>query len=416
MLLSPVEIKNAIFMALGSLRANKFRAFLTILGVMVGVSSVIGMASVVNGLQVAAEQEVDRMGSNIITVHKFPDNTDWDNLTDEERNRPPITVGEAEAIMKNCPTVEGVAPRNYYFQPGGNEARYMNRKFNSPYFLGTWPDYVKVRDKSVQAGRFLSEIDQQHRLMVCVLGSDIADVLFEGESAVDKEIRVNGNKFQVVGVLENVKSNFGDNSENRYVMVPLSTFEKLIPWEEELALDCRATTYEDIDQAVEEVTAALRVYRKVPFNKDNNFALSTQDQFKEEIANITGYIYLGSLVITSVGLMVGGIGVMNIMLVSVTERTREIGIRKAIGAKRANIILQFLTEATTLSATGGIIGIFAGLGLGMLVNSLFDFPLGVSAFWVILGFVVAVSVGLISGIYPAIKASQLDPIEALRYE
>ncbi|MGH8015436.1 MAG: ABC transporter permease, partial [Candidatus Zixiibacteriota bacterium] len=166
MLLSPVEIKNAILMALGSLRANKFRAFLTVLGVMVGVSSVIGMASVVNGLEVAAEQEVDRMGSNIITVQKFGENVDWDNLTDEERNRAPITAGEAETIMKNCPTVEGVAPRNYYFQPGGNEARYMNRKFNSPYFLGTWPDYVKVRDKSVQSGRFLSEIDQQHRLMV----------------------------------------------------------------------------------------------------------------------------------------------------------------------------------------------------------------------------------------------------------
>jgi len=403
-------------MALGSLKANKFRAFLTILGVMVGVSSVIGMASVVNGLQAAAEQEVDRMGSNIITVQKFGDNVDWDNLTDEERNRPAITVGEAEAIMKYCPTVQGVAPRNYYFRPGGNEARYMNRKFNSPYFLGTWPDYVRVRDKSVEAGRFLSEIDQQYRLMVCVLGHDVADVLFEGESPVGKEIRVNGDKFEVVGVLEEVKSNFGGDSENRYVMVPLSTFEKLIPWEEELALDCRAGTLDEIDKAVEEVTAALRVYRKVPFNKENNFAIATQEQFKEEINNITGYIYLGSLVITSVGLMVGGIGVMNIMLVSVTERTREIGVRKAIGAKKANIILQFLTEAMTLSATGGIIGILAGIALGMLVNSLFDFPLGVSIFWIVTGFVVAVSVGLVSGIYPAIKAAKLDPIESLRYE
>ena len=403
-------------MALGSLTANKFRAFLTILGVMVGVASVIGMASVVNGLQVAAEQEVDRMGSNIITVNKFPDNTDWDNLTDEERNRPPITSGEAEAIMANCPSVAGVAPRNYYFQPGGNEARYMNRKINNPYFLGTWPDYIKVRDKSVQTGRFFSGADLQYRLMVCVIGDDIANVLFEGENPVGKEIRVNGQKFEVRGVLERAKSNFGDDSENKYIMVPLSTFEKLIPWEEALALDCRAATREEIDQAMEEITSTLRIYRKVPFNKENNFALSTQEQFKEEINNITKYIYLGSLVITSVGLMVGGIGVMNIMLVSVTERTREIGVRKAIGAKKANIILQFLTEAMTLSATGGIIGIFAGLVLGMLVNSLLGFPLGVSAFWVIIGFVVAVSVGLISGIYPAVKAARLDPIEALRYE
>ncbi len=403
-------------MALGSLVANKFRAFLTILGVMVGVASVIGMASVVNGLQVAAEQEVDRMGSNIITVNKFADNTDWDNLTDEERNRPPITSGEADAIMANCPSVAGVAPRNYYFQPSGNEARYMNRKMNNPYFLGTWPDYLKVRDKSMQSGRFFSGSDLQYRLMVCVIGHDVADVLFEGENPVGKEIRVNGQKFEVRGVLEHVKSNFGDDSENKYIMVPLSTFEKLIPWEEELALDCRAETRDEIDQAIEEITSTLRIYRKVPFNKENNFALSTQDQFKEEINNITKYIYLGSLVITSVGLMVGGIGVMNIMLVSGTERTREIGVRKAIGAKKANIILQFLTEAMTLSATGGIIGIFAGIGLGTLVNSLLGFPLGVSVFWIITGFVVAVSVGLISGIYPAIKAARLDPIEALRYE
>lgn len=416
MLLSPTEIKNAIMMALGSLKGNKFRSFLTILGVTVGVGSVIGMASVVKGLEFAAEDEIDSMGSNIITVRKFPDNTDWDNLTDEERNRAPITVYEAEAIMANCPTVDGIAPRNYYFQPGGNEAKYLNRKFSNPYFLGTWPDYVKVRDKDVQAGRFLSEIDEQYRLMVCVLGHDIADVLFEGDNPVGKEIRVNGDKFEVVGVLEEVKSNFDDASENRYVMVPLSTYSKLIPWEEELALDCRARSYDEINKAIEEITAALRIYRKVPFNKDNNFALSTQEQFKEQINNITKYLFLGSLVITSVGLMVGGIGVMNIMLVSVTERTREIGIRKAIGAKRSNIILQFLTEATTLSLTGGVIGILAGLALGALVNSLFDFPLGVSVFWIVIGFVVAVSVGLVSGIYPAIKASRLDPIESLRYE
>lgn len=416
MLLSPVEIKNAVLMALGSLTANKFRAFLTILGVTVGVASVIGMASVVNGLQESAEQEVDRMGSNIITVNKFPDNTDWDNLTDEERNRAAITSGEADAIMANCPSVDGVAPRNYYFRPEGNEVKYLNRKFNNPYFLGTWPDYVNVKDKPLKSGNFFSGSDLNNRLMVCVLGSDVAEVLFEGENPVGKEVRVNGQKFEVRGVLEPVKSNFGGDSENKYVMVPLSTFEKLIPWEKELALDCRAQTREDIDEAIEEITSCLRIYRKVPFNKEDNFALSTQDQFKEEIGNITKYIYLASLVITSVGLMVGGIGVMNIMLVSVTERTREIGIRKAIGAKKANIILQFLTEAITLTATGGIIGIIAGLGLGMLVNSLLDYPLGVSVFWVITGFVVSVSVGLVSGIYPAIKAARLDPIESLRYE
>ena len=200
------------------------------------------------------------------------------------------------------------------------------------------------------------------------------------------------------------------------MIIPLSTFEKLYPWEEELGLDVRAASYEQIGQAEEEMTSVLRQYRKVPFGEENNFYLSTSEEFKEQIENITKYIYLAGLIITSVGLMVGGIGVMNIMLVSVTERTREIGVRKAIGAKRSNIILQFLTEAMTLSGAGGVIGILFGVLLGVLINSLAGFPLTISIFWVVVGFVVAVSVGLASGLYPAVKAAWLDPIDALRYE
>ncbi|MCH9024153.1 MAG: ABC transporter permease [candidate division Zixibacteria bacterium] len=416
MLLSPVEIKNAVMMALGSLMSNKFRSFLTILGVMVGVGSVISMAAVIDGLDGAAKDEVDRMGTNVITVRKFAPGTDWDNLTDEERKRPEMSVGEAEAILANCPTVDGVAPRNHFYALGGNEAKYRNRTFNSPLVMGTWPDYLKVRDKNMETGRFFSEIDLQYRLMVCVLGASVAELLFPNQNPIGREIRVNGDKFLVIGVLERVKSNFGEDSDNTYVIMPLTTFQKLMPMDKALTLECRSRSFDEIDKAIEEVTAALRLYRKVPFNKENNFALSTQEQFKDEINNITKYIYMGMGVITSIGLMVGGIGVMNIMLVSVTERTREIGVRKAIGAKRSNIIMQFLTEAMTLSGTGGVVGILAGLFLGTGVNLLLGFPLSVSPFWIILGFTVSVSVGLVSGIYPAIKASKLDPIESLRYE
>ena len=416
MLLSPVEIKNAVMMALGSLMSNKFRSFLTILGVMVGVGSVISMASVIDGLDGAAKNEVDKMGTNVITVRKFAHGTDWDNLTDEQRKRPEMSVGEAEAILANCPTVDGVAPRNHFYALGGNEAKYRNRTFNNPLVMGTWPDYLKVREKNMETGRFFSEIDLQYRLMVCVLGASVSELLFPNQNPVGREIRVNGDKFLVIGVLEHVKSNFGEDSDNTYVIMPLTTFQKLMPQDKALTLECRARSFEEIDKAIEEVTAALRIYRKVPFNKENNFALSTQEQFKDNINNITKYIYMGMVVITSVGLMVGGIGVMNIMLVSVTERTREIGVRKAIGAKRSNIIMQFLTEAMTLSGTGGIVGILAGLSLGTTVNLVLGFPLSISPFWIILGFTVSVSVGLVSGIYPAIKASKLDPIESLRYE
>ncbi len=416
MIMSFVEVKDSVGMAFGSLRANKFRSFLTILGVMIGVSSVIAMASIINGLDGQMNNEIDSMGSNVIWITKFDPAVEHEELSDEDRNRPPITVGEAEAILKNCPTVEGISPQNYYFKPGGNDVKYKNRKYSRPRLMGTWPDFLKVNNRNMAQGRFLSEADQQFRTMYCVIGADMAEVLFESENPIGKQIRVNNNVFDVVGVLEKVKSSFGNDEVNETVLMPLSTFEKIHPWEEELFLVARAKSLAQMEQAQEEIINALRVYRKVPFNEDNNFALSTQQQFKEFIGNITKYIYLAMIIITSVGLMVGGIGVMNIMLVSVTERTREIGVRKAIGAKRANIIIQFLTEAMTLSATGGVIGIIFGAIVGLGVNAILNFPLSLSVFWIVLGFVVAVSVGLVSGMYPAIKAARLDPIEALRYE
>jgi putative ABC transport system permease protein len=414
--MSYVEMQDSVGMAFGSLRANKFRSFLTILGVMIGVASVIAMASIINGMNGQMNNEIDEMGSNVIFITKFEPNVSHEDLSDEDRNRPPITVGEAEAILKNCPTVEGISPQNYYFKPGGNDVKYKNRKYSRPRIMGTWPDFLKVNSRNITQGRFLTEADQQFRTMICVIGADMAEVLFESENPIGKQIRVNNNVFEVVGVLEKVKSSFGNDEVNETVLMPLSTFEKIHPWEEELFLVARAKSLAQIEQAQEEIINALRVYRKVPFNQDNNFALFTQQQFKDLIGNFTKYIYIAMIVITSVGLMVGGIGVMNIMLVSVTERTREIGVRKAIGAKRANIILQFLTEAMTLSATGGVVGIIFGVIVGLSANAFFNFPLSLSVFWIVLGFVVAVSVGLVSGMYPAIKAARLDPIEALRYE
>ena len=416
MILTPVEIKDSILMALSSIRANKMRAGLTILGVMIGVASVISLASIINGLDEAMNNEIDAWGSNSFYITRYAFDVDRSKLSDEDRNRPPITVGEADAINKNCPSVDGVSPQNYYFAPGGNVVKYKNRKGNRPYLMGTWPDFIKVNSLNLQAGRFITEIDQHSSAMICVLGHDLSETLFETENPLDKVIRVNGKRFTVVGVFEEKESTLGDDNENNQVTIPLSTFEKIHPWEEELFLIARGASHEVMELAEEDIINTLRIYRNVPFNKKNNFAISTQENIKDMVNNITEYIYLAMIIITSVGLMVGGIGVMNIMLVSVTERTREIGVRKAIGAKRSNILLQFLTEAVTLTGAGGVIGILFGVVVGLSVNKLIGFPLTISIFWVVVGFAVSVSVGLVSGIVPAMKAAKLDPIEALRYE
>lgn len=402
-------------LALSSIRENKLRAGLTILGVLIGVAAVIGMASIIAGLDKMVMNEIEGLGSNVLYVTKFPVDTDYSKLTDEERNRKPIDYEAAQAILDYCPSVSAVSPQTYYRARGGNIVKYKNNQANRPSLFGTLPDYLKVNNRNVDWGRFINDFDVERRRMVCVIGSDVAEALFPTGDPIGKNIRSNSRLFEVIGVMEE-KPPFMGESDNNFILLPYTTFAKIHPWEKQLFLQVSASSIQAKPQAIEEITAVLRTLRGVAYDKPNNFAIWTQENLKDIVNNITKYIYVAMIVISSVGLMVGGVGVMNVMLVSVTERTREIGVRKAIGARRMNILIQFLTEAMTLSGTGGVLGIIVGIMLAFIVKLVFSTPFTISIVWMIIGFSVSVLVGLSAGIYPAYKAAKVDPIISLRYE
>jgi putative ABC transport system permease protein len=408
-------MKEGILLALGSIWSNKFRSSLTILGVLIGVWSVIAMTSLIEGLDHAVQSSIDELGSNVIFVDRFPPGTNYEDLTEEERNRKYMTIEEADAIRENCPAVAAVSPENHYWAPGGNVVKYQGKQANQPAIVGVVPDYQKVNNASVSSGRFITNLDNEFRAKVCVIGTTIKDALFPDEDPIGRQIRVNNYRFTVVGVREKQESTFGDDDNNK-VAIPLQTFMKMYPQDEALTLVVSAKSAAQIDEAKEQIIVALRKARHVPYDKENDFAVFGQENLREMVGNITKYIYIAMIVISSVGLMVGGVGVMNIMLVSVTERTREIGVRKAIGARRNNILWQFLIEAMTLSGTGGLLGILTGVGTSLLIGLVTPLPFGISPLFLTLGFVVAVSVGLVAGMYPAYRAALLDPIESLHYE
>ncbi len=410
-----VEMKDGVILALGSIWGNKFRSSLTILGVLIGVWSVIAMTSLIKGLDNAVQGSIDELGSNVIFVDRFPPETNYDDLTDEERNRKYMTIEEANAIRENCPAVAAVSPENHYWAPGGNVVKYKGKQANRPAIVGVVPDYQKVNNATVSSGRFISDIDNDFRARVCVLGTTVKDALFPEEDPIGKQIRVNNYRFTVIGVREK-QENLFDNGENNKVAIPLETFMKMYPSDEALTLVVSARSMAQIEEAKEQIIVTLRKVRQVPYDKENDFAVFGQENLREMVGNITQYIYIAMIVISSIGLMVGGVGVMNIMLVSVTERTREIGVRKAIGARRNNILWQFLIEAMTLSGSGGILGILAGIGTALLIGLATPLPFGISLLFITLGFVVAVSVGLVAGMYPAYRAARVDPIESLHYE
>jgi putative ABC transport system permease protein len=404
-----MAVHEAVGIGFQGIRAYKMRAFLTILGVVMGIMTVTGMSSIVAGLNASMARQIATLGSSTIFIRP---QAPGENLDDDEwRRRKGLTMDEVEMIAAK-PAVKAIAPLQ--FIPIEN-VKYGTEQAREAQVLGTTSAYEEVHDTYVEKGRFLSVTDVDRAAHVVVIGVDIADALFPFVDAVDKVISLDGRPFKVIGVLQR-KGRFLFRSMDNIVLVPVNSIQKQDRRFNFMMADVKPISPGDIDRAIDETREAMRRYRKLKYLQKDNFGIFGQDTLTDLYRQITGGIYMVMIAISSIGLLVGGVGVMNIMLVSVTERTREIGVRKALGATKRDILWQFLTEAMTLTGAGGVIGILIGAVAAFLINTFSPFPAVVQPTWVILAFSTSMAVGLTFGLWPAAKAARLDPIEALRYE
>jgi len=402
-------------MALETIRKNKVRSFLTVLGVVVGVWVAISVASVLIGFEHNIQASLNEWGVNNLWVFRF--NFGFSRLTPEERMRKPLTYEDGIAIRDECPAVKNVSIS--VFQRQGvrgpqtpRMAKYKGKEIALNNFYGSTPSYVEVDNGAIEDGRFFGEAEDLHRADVVALAYDIKKALFPNESPVGKQVLLDGATYTVIGVFEQKKNNTLGGDDD--VIIPYRTYRKRYPRDDEHFLSAMA--YPGMKAVAEdEIRGLLRVRRRVPPDKPDSFGISSAEQIGQQFRDILAQTFILVVAVVSVGLLVGGVGVMNIMLMSVTERTREIGVRKAIGARKRDISMQFITEAVTLTGAGGVIGVLLSLATVFLLHAV-NFPSLVPVWAVIIAVAVACSVGLFFGIYPAMKAAKLDPVIALRYE
>ena len=410
-------IREIIIMSLDSLKKNKLRSFLTLIGIMIGIMTVIGMVSVIQGLNRTFLSHLESMGTDMISVMKNDRGIMGGDLSDEERRRKDLTFEDARAIEKECSLIKAVAvalPATI-FAP--IPVKFRNTKSENAVILGLNENWSAVfKAYSPRKGRFFTEFDILHRAKVCVLGSEVNEVLFPHANAVGKEIRIGRGRYTVIGVLEKRGQVFGQSQDN-IVGLPVTTLMKNFPHDlENIQIIAASAKPGTIQEAIEQIVNVLRRRRNVPFGKPNDFVVYSQDTLINFYNQITEAVFLVLIAISSIALLVGGIGVMNIMLVTVKERTREIGIRKALGARSGDIMKQFLIEAVIMTAVGGVLGILSGLTVAFFIKTLTPLPASVTPWSVLLGLGISVSVGLFFGIFPARRAAGMDPIISLRYE
>ena len=417
-----ILLRETFTMALDNVRSNKFRSFLTVLGIVIGVTAAIVVASILTGMRQSIVAIIEEYGTN--NIYAFHLTTGPRTSTDRaERLRKPLTVADADAIKAQAGAVEDLAVTapnvGYSGGPFDDNISYQGHNYRWGDTEGVTPNYASIANVIIHEGRFITESDEEQRRNVMVIGVNAADALFPGKQGniAGTEVRMGGYNFEIVGVLEKRKAGFfGENEEDNAVLIPLRTAQKVAPGRGWLLFVIKARSGQ-LNEALTQSEDILRRRRNVKFEDPNNFDVKTADNFVTQFDSIFAMIGLVAIAISSLGLLVGGIGVMNIMLVSVTERTAEIGIRKALGARRRDITNQFLFEAMTLTFLGGMMGVVLAIGISKLVMFLFpSLPASIPMWAVTTGVTVSTGVGLIFGVWPARKAARLDPIECLRYE
>lgn len=409
-------LKESAIMALDTLRINKLRSALTILGVCVGVVTILAMVSIIQGLNRSFSEQIESLGSNTIFISKFEPSFGR-QPGQEERQRKELTVEDAETLRNELSTASGVSPIQRELSV---TVRREEKQSDTTILIGATPYYEFTHSQYISYGRFIIDSDIRERSNVVVLGHDVVANLFpNGENPLGEEIKIDGRTYRVVGVMGVLGSFFGQSRDN-IVFIPLSTiktfYPKIEPPQSVFVIIVRPNTRADVKRTIDDIKDILRTRRGVKPGEKDNFGVSSQDALLDVYNQLTGATYLVLTAISAVALMIGGIGVMNIMLVSVTERTKEIGIRKAVGATRSVILSQFLIEAVFLTAIGGTIGVAIGEILSLLINKYSPLPAYIPIWAIFIGIFASAGVGIVFGVFPAWKAASLDPIDALRFE